>query len=55
MNFAGFLCVRFTRVGVTVVDRLSSHICSSPLLTSHKWRELVSSGRFVSRCHGVFL
>ena len=27
----------------------------SPLLTSHKWRELVSSGRFVCRCHGVFL
>ena len=26
----------------------------SPLLTSHKWRELVSSGRFVCRCHGVF-
>ena len=23
----------------------------SPLLTSHKWRELVSSGRFVCRCH----
>ena len=28
-------------------------VCS-PLLTSHKWRELVSSGRFVCRCHGVF-
>ena len=27
----------------------------SPLLTSHKWRELVSSGRLVSRCHDVFL
>ena len=26
----------------------------SPLLTSHKWRELVSSGRLVSKCHGVF-
>ena len=26
----------------------------SPLLTSHKWRELVSSGRFVCRCHVVF-
>ena len=26
----------------------------SPLLTSHKWRELVSSGRLVCRCHGVF-
>ena len=25
-----------------------------PLLTSHKWRELVSSGRLVCRCHGVF-
>ena len=24
------------------------------LLTSHKWRELVSSGRLVCRCHGVF-
>ena len=23
--------------------------------TSHKWRELVSSGRLVCRCHGVFL
>ena len=23
----------------------------SPLLTSHKWRELVSSGRLVCRCH----
>ena len=22
---------------------------------SHKWRELVSSGRLVCRCHGVFL
>ena len=27
----------------------------SPLLTSHTWRELVSSGRFVCRCHVVFL
>ena len=26
-----------------------------PLLTSHKWRELVSSGRSVCRCHDVFL
>ena len=27
----------------------------SPLLTSHKWRELVPSGRLVCRCHDVFL
>ena len=27
----------------------------SPLLTSHKWRELVSSGRWVCICHDVFL
>ena len=27
----------------------------SPLLISHKWRELVSSGRLVCRCHDVFL
>ena len=27
----------------------------SPLLTSHKWRELVSSGRLLCRCHDVFL
>ena len=27
----------------------------SPLLTSDKWRELVSSGRLVRRCHDVFL
>ena len=27
----------------------------SPLLTSHKWRELVSSGRLVCRYHEVFL
>ena len=27
----------------------------SPLLTSHKWHELVSSGRLVYRCHDVFL
>ena len=27
----------------------------SPLLTSHKWRELVFSGRLVCRCHYVFL
>ena len=27
----------------------------SPLLISHKWRELVSSGRLVCRCHVVFL
>ena len=27
---------------------------SLALLTSHKWRELVSSGRFVCRCLGVF-
>ena len=27
----------------------------SALLTSHKWRELVSSGRLVGRCHDVFL
>ena len=26
-----------------------------PLLTSHKWRELVPSGRVVCRCHDVFL
>ena len=26
-----------------------------PLLTSHKWRELVSPGRLVCRCHDVFL
>ena len=26
----------------------------SPLLTIHKWRELVSSRRLVYRCHGVF-
>ena len=26
----------------------------SPLLTSYKCRELVSSGRSVCRCHGVF-
>ena len=27
----------------------------SPLLTSHKWRALVSSGRLVHRCPDVFL
>ena len=27
----------------------------SPLLTSHKWRELVPSGRLVCRCYDVFL
>ena len=27
----------------------------SPLLTSHNWRELVSSGRLVCRCHDGFL
>ena len=27
----------------------------SPLLTSHKWRKLLSSGRLVCRCHDVFL
>ena len=27
----------------------------STLLTSHKWRKLVSSGRLVCRCHVVFL
>ena len=27
----------------------------SPLLTDHKWRNLVSSGRLVCRCHDVFL
>ena len=27
----------------------------SPLLTSHKWRELVPSGGLVCRCHDVFL
>ena len=27
----------------------------SPLLTSHKWRELVPSGRLVCRCHDVIL
>ena len=26
----------------------------APLLTSHKWRELVSSGRLVRKYHGVF-
>ena len=29
-------------------------VCS-PLLTSHKWREPLSSGRLVCRCHDVFL
>ena len=24
-------------------------------MTSHKWRELVSSGRLICRCHDVFL
>ena len=28
---------------------------SLALLTSHKWRELVSSGRLVCKCHDVFL
>ena len=27
----------------------------SPLLTSHKWRELAPSGRLVCRCHDVFI
>ena len=27
----------------------------SPLMTSHKWRELVPAGRLVCRCHDVFL
>ena len=27
----------------------------SPLLTNHKWREPVPSGRLVCRCHDVFL
>ena len=27
----------------------------SPLLTSHKWRELVSSGGLICRCYVVFL
>ena len=27
----------------------------SPLLTSHTWRELISSGYLVCRCHDVFL
>ena len=27
----------------------------SPVLTSHKWRELVPSGCLVCRCHDVFL
>ena len=27
----------------------------SPLLTSHKWPELVYSGRLVCRCHDVFI
>ena len=31
-----------------------AHAGSLALLTSHKWRELVSSGRLVCRCHGVF-
>ena len=31
-----------------------SMLVRSPLLTSHKWRELVSSERLVCRCHGVF-
>ena len=30
-------------------------VVRSPLLTSHKWRELVPSGRLVCRCHDVFL
>ena len=32
-----------------------SMLVRSPLLTSHKWRELVPSGRLVCRCHDVFL
>ena len=30
------------------------HTQQAPLLTSHKWRELVSSGRLVLECHDVF-
>ena len=30
-------------------------LCRSPLLTSHKWRELVSSGRLVADAMAFFL
>ena len=32
-----------------------ARLVRSPFLISHKWRELVSSGRLVYRCHDVFL
>ena len=38
------------------IAQASGHVLvRSPQLTSHKWRELVSSGRLICRCHAVFL
>ena len=42
------LCILYNNLVIQLLVR-------SPLLTSHKWRELVPSGRLVCRCHDVFL
>ena len=47
-NVTGRIKERIARVSGLVLVR-------SPLLTRHKWRELVFSGRLVCRCHDVFL
>ena len=33
----------------------SMRACAGSLVTSYKWREVVSSGRLVCRCHDAFL
>ena len=53
--------LRHSVVCPNVMGRTKRRIASglvlvrSPLLTSHKWRELVSSGCLICRCHDVFL
>ena len=43
-----------TKERITQSKRARAGSLALALLTSHKWRELVSSGRLVCRCHDVF-
>ena len=43
-----------TRQRIAQSKRARTGSLALALLTSHKWRELVSSARLVRRCHDVF-
>ena len=43
------------RVKERIAQSKRARVVRSPLLTSHEWHELISSGRLVCRCHQIFL